>query len=235
MADTEQLNLPLLSPSQAQKHVTVNEALTRLDGMVQLRLVSVTTPIPPAVFSDGDCYGVPTGATDAWVGQDGQVAIASNGGWDFITPRLGFRAFVLDAGAEAIHDGSNWRVGGVTLTANGAGLRMLSIESDVVITPGSIVTTAPLIPERAMVFGVTGILTAAITGASAWRIGVAGDDLRYGSALVTAQGTWLSGPTTPTVYWSPTSLLISSEDTDFAGGTLRLAIHYAQLSVPSLS
>ena len=40
MADTTNLTLPLLAASQAQKHVTVNEALTRLDGMVQLTLRS---------------------------------------------------------------------------------------------------------------------------------------------------------------------------------------------------
>ena len=32
MTDTSQLGLPLLEPAQAQKHVTVNEALVRLDA-----------------------------------------------------------------------------------------------------------------------------------------------------------------------------------------------------------
>ena len=46
MADTTNLTLPLLAASQAQKHVTVNEALSRLDGMVQLRLLSISTATP---------------------------------------------------------------------------------------------------------------------------------------------------------------------------------------------
>ena len=36
MARTAQLDLPLVAPSQAQKHVTVNEALARLDAVAQL-------------------------------------------------------------------------------------------------------------------------------------------------------------------------------------------------------
>ncbi|MEM9318327.1 MAG: DUF2793 domain-containing protein [Pseudomonadota bacterium] len=233
MADTQQLNLPLLSASQAQKHVTVNEALIRLDGMVQLRLQSVTDTIPPAVFSEADAYGVPAGATGLWAGQEGRIAIAVNGGWDFIDPRIGFQAYVIDAGAAAIFDGMDWRIGGLTFTPNRAGLNVSSVEIDQPITSGSSVTTAPIIPERAIVFGVTGVITAAITGASAWRIGVTGEDQRYGSGLSTGVGSWLSGPSTPLVYWAPTPLVISSEDNDFSGGNLRLAVHFATLSIPA--
>ena len=35
MTDTANLLLPLLQAAQAQKHVTVNEALLRLDALVQ--------------------------------------------------------------------------------------------------------------------------------------------------------------------------------------------------------
>ncbi|MEO1239922.1 MAG: DUF2793 domain-containing protein, partial [Pseudomonadota bacterium] len=155
MSETQQLNLPLLSPSQAQKHVTVNEALTRLDGMVQLRLISITETIPPAIFSDGDCYGVPSGATGAWSGAEGQIALAINGGWDFITPRAGFQAFVQDAGALARHDGSDWRLGALSVTPNRAGLNVSSVEIDVAVPSGASFETTNLIPERAIVFGVT--------------------------------------------------------------------------------
>jgi len=48
MAETSQFNLPLLSASQAQKSVTVNEALSILDAVAQLRIVSSTTTTPPS-------------------------------------------------------------------------------------------------------------------------------------------------------------------------------------------
>lgn len=233
MADTAQLNLPLLSPSQAQKHVTVNEALTRLDGLVQLRLKSVDQTIPPAVFSDADCYGVPVGATGDWAGREAMIAIATNGGWDFIAPRKGFRAFILDACVEAVFDGADWRLGAVSFTANGAGLNVISAEIDVAVPAGGGFSTVDVIPERALVFGATGVVTTAISGASAWQLGVAGDEQRYGSGLSISAGSWMSGPSTPTVYWAPTGLWITPEGADFAGGNLRLSVHYATLSVPN--
>lgn len=235
MSDTAQLNLPLLSPSQAQKHVTVNEALTRLDGMVQLRLMSITSSVPPAIFADGDCYGVPASATGAWAGQDGMIAIALNEGWDFITPRIGFHAFVIDAGAPAIFDGTSWRVGGLSFTPNRAGLNVSSVEIDMAVPAAASFSTATIIPERSIVFGVTGVVTSPITGASSWRLGVAGDDGRFGTGLSVGQDAWMSGPASPIVYWAPTELLVSAEGADFTGGTLRLAAHFVTLSVPDAS
>ncbi|MBF9031928.1 DUF2793 domain-containing protein [Rhodobacterales bacterium HKCCE3408] len=232
MADTTHLNLPLLSPSQAQKHVTVNEALSRLDGLVQLRLISVTTSTPPAIFDDGDCYGVPVGAVNAWAGQAGKIALALNGGWDFINPVNGFRAIILDQGVAAIFDGSDWRAGALTLTPNGAGLSFASVEEDVVLGAGPTASSSALIPARSILFGVTGIVTAAVTGPASWRIGVAGDDQRFGSGIGTGPGGWLSGPAAPVPYWADTALLLTGEGADFTGGIVRLAVHYATLEIP---
>ena len=39
MAETAKLTLPLLEAAQAQKHVTVNEALVRLDAAAHLTLL----------------------------------------------------------------------------------------------------------------------------------------------------------------------------------------------------
>ena len=41
MQTTPQFNLPLIQSGQAQKHITMNEALTRLDALAQLRLISM--------------------------------------------------------------------------------------------------------------------------------------------------------------------------------------------------
>lgn len=48
MSDTSAiLGLPYLMPSQAQKHVTHNEALARLDLLVQLRVEALEAETPP--------------------------------------------------------------------------------------------------------------------------------------------------------------------------------------------
>ena len=59
MSETTHLGLPLVQPAQAQKHVTVNEALAKLDGLTQLILSSVTILTPPTSASDGQSYFVP--------------------------------------------------------------------------------------------------------------------------------------------------------------------------------
>ena len=64
MANTPRLGLPLLQAAQAQKHVTVNEALVRLDGLGQLSLVSLAVSAPPGLANDGDCYGLPVGSVN---------------------------------------------------------------------------------------------------------------------------------------------------------------------------
>ena len=57
MSDTTRLGLPLLQPAQAQKHVTVNEALMRLDGTVNLVLQSTVATSPPGAVIDGRDIG----------------------------------------------------------------------------------------------------------------------------------------------------------------------------------
>ena len=81
MARTAQLDLPLVMPAQAQKHVTVNEALARLDAAAQLRVISSLVAAPPAAAADGASYLVPAGATGrlggAWRGRSRSGATAA--------------------------------------------------------------------------------------------------------------------------------------------------------------
>lgn len=57
---TPKLALPLLLAAQAQKHVTHNEALLRLDAVVQLAVLERTRSVPPATPVDGDAYLIGT-------------------------------------------------------------------------------------------------------------------------------------------------------------------------------
>ena len=108
MTETTRLSLPLVQPAQAQKHVTVNEAFERLDAMVQLVVLSVDVVTPPVSPAEGDIYAVGAGATGHWAGQDSSVAIFSNGGWLFLTPQAGWRAWRADTGASVAFDGVAW-------------------------------------------------------------------------------------------------------------------------------
>lgn len=233
MADTMNLTLPLLAPSQAQKHVTVNEALQRLDGVVQLRLRSRAMTTPPSTVQEGDCFGVPSGAVNDWGGHDGEIAQYAAGGWVFFTPQRGWRAFVEDTGSCDLHDGSGWRVGGLSVTPGGGALQTASMEADVVIGAGATVSTGLIFPARSIVLGVTGRVSEAITGTLAdWRAGDAGSDARFGNGLGLAQNSWLGGPTDPFVAWSDTEVILTGNGGDFAAGRVTLVAHFLSLGIP---
>lgn len=89
------LGLPYLLPAQAQKHVTHNEALRLLDVLVQLAVEDRNRTAPPADPAPGQRHLVAAGATGAWSGHDGEIAVWEDGAWSFITPRPGWRVHVL--------------------------------------------------------------------------------------------------------------------------------------------
>lgn len=110
MPDTSaNLSLPLLAPSQAQKHVTHNEALQALDALVQLTVLDRTLTAPPADPAEGDRYLVPAGGGSGWAGAAGTVAAYQNGGWIYYPPMPGWRAFVLADRGDLIWRDGAWR------------------------------------------------------------------------------------------------------------------------------
>lgn len=235
MARTAQLDLPLVLPSQAQKHVTVNEALARLDATAQLRVASSTVATPPAGATDGASYLVPAGANGAWAGRAGQVAIWSNGGWIFLSPKAGWCAWDEGRGGCQRFDGTAWIPDALVVSGNGAATVARVVEFDHAISAGATNLTSVAIPDKAQVIGVTGRVVAPITGSgvSGWRIGVAGSGNRYGSGLGLAAGSYLVGLSgAPVTYYQDTPLLLSAEGGAFTGGALRLALHLVELTPP---
>lgn len=231
---TGNLGLPLLLPAQAQKHVTVNDAFMRLDGMVDLLLQSTRRTAPPASAIDGMCWAVPQGAVNAWEGRAGEIAIGANGGWVFAMPRAGNRAFVADSGVQALYDGQKWVEGALTLGSHGAGLIAMQETEDVALTPGAMVESTLILPQGAMVLGVTARVTEAITGSlTSWRLGTQGADNRFGSGLGKGKGSWARGILSqPMTYWEDAPLRIFATGGDFAGGAVRLVAHWLELRVP---
>ncbi len=236
MDNSPRLSLPFLAASQAQKHVTVNDSLARLDGLVHLALQSVTIGTPPALPDEGDCYGIPSGATNEWALQEGAVAIFVNEGWVFATPGEGWRAYVIDQASEAVYRAGGWVLNAVARSANGARTSMRVLEFDHIITAGSTSQTVVNIPAGAMIFGVSGIVTDTISGTlSTFSLGVSGSNTQFGSGLGIAQGSWIKGMLgSPTTYYSATPLLLTPDSGDFAAGTVRLSLHVLEIEYPSI-
>ncbi|MBQ0822276.1 DUF2793 domain-containing protein [Microvirga sp. HBU67558] len=108
MSSTPHLSLPLLAAAQAQKHVTHNEALASLDALVQLAVKERGRTAPPASPEDGDRFLVGAGATGAFAGHEGAVALFDLASWRFLTPRPGWRAYVEAEDLLVLFDGAAW-------------------------------------------------------------------------------------------------------------------------------
>ncbi|PZQ16967.1 MAG: hypothetical protein DI565_06140 [Ancylobacter novellus] len=108
MSDSPHLGLGYLAPSQAQKHVTVNEALARLDAVVQIAVLDRGRTEPPASPAAGDRHIVAVGAAGGWAGMAGRIASFVDGAWSFVAPRAGWLAFVAEDGALAVYGPSGW-------------------------------------------------------------------------------------------------------------------------------
>ena len=104
------LVLPYLAAGQMQKHVTLNEALTRLDALVQTAVVSRTTTAQPSAPDDGALWILPTGATGAdWSTRpEGALMRAEGGGWTVAGTGDGLIALVEDAGELVVRHGEDW-------------------------------------------------------------------------------------------------------------------------------
>ena len=106
--DTPLLNLPLILPAQAQKHVTHNEALRLLDITVQLAVLDRDLNTPPATPQEGDRYIVGPAPTGAWQGRTNQIAAFWGGVWAFVAPGNGWQARLLDDSVTLVHQGGVW-------------------------------------------------------------------------------------------------------------------------------
>lgn len=109
MSDTTaHLALPFIMAAQAQKHVTHNEALRILDGVVQLSVKDRDLTAPPGSPTDGDRYIVGSGATGDWAGCDLNVALLTDGAWLRLPPRAGWLAWIEDEALLLVYNGAGW-------------------------------------------------------------------------------------------------------------------------------
>lgn len=104
---TPNFALPYILASQAQKHVTHNEALRQLDGLIALTITD-TLASPPASHTEGESYWVDISATGDWSGKDGLIANYVDAAWQYLTPKAGWAAWFSTAGQVLVFDGSDW-------------------------------------------------------------------------------------------------------------------------------
>lgn len=103
---TPRYGLPMLYSGQAQKEVTVNEAVAASDLLLHPAILGERAD-PPVAPSPGDAWLVGAGASGDWMGHDGDLAGWTDGGWRLIPPRAGMRVFDTFSGVFRTF-GSAW-------------------------------------------------------------------------------------------------------------------------------
>lgn len=112
-------NLPFLFVAQAQKEFFINEALTRLDALVQASVEGEAND-PPATAQDGECWIIGSAPTGDWQGHAGELACFAGDGWLFAAPTQGMRVFDNTRGAEARYDNGWNRAAPVAAPSGGS-------------------------------------------------------------------------------------------------------------------
>ena len=235
MSETSQFEIPLLAAAQSQKHITVNEALARLDALAQIRIQSLGVLSPPLNPLDGTCYSVPNGATGVWNGQEGLLAIFANGGWEFVTPKEGWRAWLVDQSQERVFDGANWAqlYSGNHMLVNqqpfGSAFCFALDEYEHAVTAGNTNDLAASIPDYSWITAISFrvVEEVILTGASSWRLGTDTNSTQFGTSLPTGLNEVGFTATTKRFYFYPNTPIIRLQagSGDFESGKIRFAIH----------
>lgn len=111
MTGTARYNMPFLSAGQAQKEITVNEALQSLDLIVSAAVEQDALSDPPASPTVGTCYLVGASPSGDWAGKPQTVAGYTSGGWRFIEPVEGLSVYVKSSGQVATYRSGAWEFG----------------------------------------------------------------------------------------------------------------------------
>lgn len=224
MSDTPRFGLPLVAAAQAQKHVTVNEALSLADALMQPVAQSASLPAPPDDPPEGTLHIVPAGASGAWNGRDGQLALWLAGAWHFRVPFRGMAIFIADSGHAALFDTDRGWTAARAFSAHGAATAEELVEG-VAELAGASVDSEVLIPARSIVLAVSTRTIQGVTGVSSYHCGVAGEPSKFGGSLGIAVGATNVGVIGPTAFYADTPVRITAGGGAFTAGRVRIAVH----------
>lgn len=225
MSQTARLGLPYIVSSQAQKEVTHNEGLNKLDAFVT-PVVADIADAPPGSPAEGDLYIVGTSPSGDFSGKANQLAQYQTGGWVFYAPFKWMDAVVESLDSRMAYDGAGWVPFGLIMKESGEYLRVQSWQEDVDLSATT--STATNIPDRSSVIAVNTRVITAVTGSvTSFGVGVSGDTSRYGNGIgIGADSTNIGMSYHPVTYYSDTPLILTPDSGAFTGGLVRLNVQY---------
>ncbi len=91
----------------------MNRNLRTLDAMTQARVLDKDLSDPPTSPAPGELYIVAANPTGAWTGQAGKLVLSQSGDdgpsqWRVITPKSGWRVYVVDEAKYYRYTGAAW-------------------------------------------------------------------------------------------------------------------------------
>lgn len=134
MSLTPLFQITEMNASQAQPHLTFNQAVRILEALAQCGVTSRAVADPPTEIVDGDRYIVASGATTTWSDHVDHLAIGIGGAWVFVAPLDGFEVWVVDEAKKV-----RFRTGspnGWELVGEGGGGGGFFFDQSVDATPG---------------------------------------------------------------------------------------------------
>ncbi len=233
MANSTNLQMPLMSASQAQKHVTHNEALRVLDAIVMLSIIDRDLTAPPGSPSEGDRYIPASVATGDWAGEEGNIAIYQDGAWAFYNPIEGWHCWVEDETLTLRHDGTSWVTKESAEAPFGSALKTKVIEEELTGLSGATAVSTATFPNQCIILGVSIRVTTTITGPTDFDVGDGVTVGRFGSTLGLTAGSTNQGTIGPAGNYASTTVTLTANGGNFTAGAVRIAIMYLELTPPT--
>ena len=102
--------LPYLVVAQAQKEITHNEALARIDALLHPVVAVRLATLPSPLLADaGKCWLVDVGGTGGWENKANQIAVWVGGSWRYLTPVDGMRVRNVATSSDLVWTGIQWK------------------------------------------------------------------------------------------------------------------------------
>jgi len=104
---------------------------------------------------------------------------------------------------------------------------------ETITTGGTTYTSSLQIPAGVMLIGVCSLVEAAITGCTAFELGISGTAAKFATGLAVAAASFNAALVGPFIFTSATPILVTSTaGGNFTGGSIRFAIQYLTIGAP---
>jgi hypothetical protein len=156
---TARFSLPFIASGQAAKELFHNEALARIDALLQPVVEAVSQDMPPISPTPGQCWIVGAAPAGDWAGQAMAVAAWTEDGWRFVAPRAGMYVWSLADTVSATFDGAGWTLGALHVRhVIVEGVAVVGAQQSAIVNPGG--GTSPDPESRAAISAILSALRA---------------------------------------------------------------------------